>query len=206
MARTTPTAAPILRAKSSATTRGAAVRKSPNTGTMANAALVSVDKPLTAQQKLFTKCWAEGDSIPNALARAGYSVADNSLGYRMAKMPNILALKAKYAKEYEDSVAMTKKKVMDMHLEAFEMAKLMAEPATMVSAAREVGKLCGYYEPQRVTVDINVNQNGTLDRMNRLSDAELLKFIEAGQNAVATAALDAPETGPEDIDFVELGE
>lgn len=204
MARTT--SAPRPRTKDPTKGRGAAVRKSPNTGTMANAALVSVDKPLTAQQKLFTKCWAEGDSIPSALARAGYSVADNSLGYRMAKMPNILALKAKYAKEYEDAAAMTKKKVMDMHLEAFEMAKLMAEPATMVSAAREVGKLCGYYEPQRVTIDVNVNQNSTLDRMNRLSDAELLKFIEAGQNAVAAAALGAPETGPEDAEFTEQGE
>ena len=192
-------------AKSSAATRGTAVSKAMNTGTMAAAAADSEDKPLTEQQKLFTKFWAEGDTIPNALTRAGYG-HQPSYGYRMAKMPNILALKAKYAQQYEDSVAMTKKKVMEMHLEAFEMAKLMAEPATMVSAAREVGKLCGYYEPQRVAVDINVNQNGTLDRMNRLSDAELLKFIEAGQNAVASAALGAPETGPEDAEFTEQGE
>jgi phage terminase small subunit len=169
----------ISRSKSSASKRGAAVRTAPNTGTMAAAAAVSVDKPLTEKQKEFVKFWAEGDSIPNALARAGYSVADNSLGYRMAKMPNVLALKAKYQAQYEEAAAMTKKKVMDMHLEAFEMAKLMSEPATMVSAAREVGKLCGYYEPQKVQLDVNVNQSLLMGRVNQLSDAELLKIIES---------------------------
>ena len=42
---------------------------------------------------------------------------------------------------------MTRKKVMDMLLESYDMAKLMAEPASMVSAAREIEKMCGYYAP-----------------------------------------------------------
>lgn len=174
-------------------TRGAATRRATNTGTMAAAAAISPDKPLTDKQKQFVKHWADGDNIPNALARAGYSAADNSLGYRMAKMPNILALKAKYQAEFEAASMMTKKKVMDMHLEAFEMAKLMAEPATMVSAAREVGKLCGYYEPQKVQVDLNVTQNVLMGRVNQLSDAELIKIIESGGAAPLLEAPDALE-------------
>ena len=193
----------ISRAASADKKRGAAVRTAPETCTMAAAAAVSVDKPLTEKQKLFTKEWAEGNSIPAALARAGYSVSDNSLGYRMAKMPNVLALKAKYQAEFEAASQMTKKKVMDMHMEAFEMAKLMSEPASMVSAAREVGKLCGYYEAQKVQVDITLNGNTTLDRMNRLSDAELLRFIEAGQSALAVEGAETPQDGAEDIDFTE---
>lgn len=193
MATKNPTRPPTKRgAKSEATTRGVAVRKATNTGTMAAAASVSEDKPLTEMQKLFVKFWAEGDTIPNAAVRAGYN-NQPSIGYRMAKMPNILALKAKYAAEYEATVQMTKKKVMDMHLEAFEMAKLMAEPATMVSAAREVGKLCGYYEPKKVDINVNVNGNPMLDRMNRLSDAELLKFIESGASAVEQQLIEVVE-------------
>ena len=182
------------------------MRKARNTGTMAAAAAVSVDKPLTEKQKLFAKEWAEGNTIPNAMARAGYAVADCSNGYRLAKMPNVLALKAKYQAEFEAASMMSKKKVIDMHLEAYEMAKLMAEPATMVSAAREVGKLCGYYEPRKVDVNVNVSGASVLDRMNRLSDAELLKFIEAGQDALASAALETAqealgddETDPDDL-------
>jgi phage terminase small subunit len=52
----------------------------------------------------------------------------------------------------------------------------MAEPASMVSAWREIGKMCGYYEPVTKKVDITVTQNG-FKRLERLSDAELLELI-----------------------------
>jgi uncharacterized protein YunC (DUF1805 family) len=55
------------------------------------------------------------------------------------------------------------------------MAKLMAEPATMVSAAREIGKMCGYYEPTKVDVALNVT--GAL-KLEQMSDADLYKMIE----------------------------
>lgn len=166
--------------------------KSHNTGTMAAAAAVSPDKPLTDKQKLFVRCWAEGDSIAMALARAGYSVADNSLGYRMAKMPNVLALYAEYKRKYEEAAQMSRKRVMDGLLESIEMAKLMSEPATMVSGWREVARMCGYYEPRKVQVDVNMTGASVMDRLNRLSDAELLKII---QEQGATPLLEAPETG-----------
>lgn len=182
---------PIKRAKASAASRGAATRKYNNTGTMANAAAVPVDKPLTDQQKAFVRAWAQGESIPTALMRAGYSVKDNSIGYRMAKMPNILALYNKEKLAYEEASQMTRKRVMDGLLEAVEMAKLMSEPASMVSGWREIGKMCGYYEPKKVTVDVNVTGNIVHERLNRLSDADLLKII---QEQGATPLLESPET------------
>ncbi len=174
--------------------RGAATRVYTNTSTMAAAATVPVDKPLTNQQKLFVKHWASGESIPNAMARAGYN-DQPSYGYRMAKMPNILALYNEEKAKYEAAAQMTRQKVMDGLLEAAEMAKLLAEPATMVSAWREVGKMCGYYEPKKVSVDINVTGNVLHQRLNQLSDAELLKIIQEQGSA---AALGGPETGVED--------
>ena len=55
--------------------------------------------------------------------------------------------------------------------------------ATMVSAAREIGKLCGYYEPKKIDLNINVNGSVRLDQMSKMSDAELLKIIEGGSFA-----------------------
>ena len=89
--KTKPVKATRPRAKDQDTGRRVAVRSAVNTSTMAAAALVPVDKPLTTQQREFVKHWAAGDSIPNAMARAGYN-DQPSYGYRMAKMPNILAL------------------------------------------------------------------------------------------------------------------
>lgn len=154
-----------------------AVRKqSPNTGTKAGAALVDPDKPLTEKQKLFVKYWAQGESIQSASERAGYS--DNAtFAYRMVYMPNILKLYNEEKRLYAEASQMTRKKVMDMLLEAYEMAKLMAEPATMVSAAREVGKMAGFYEPVERKVTVSMTGNVAIDRMNRMSDAELLKIL-----------------------------
>lgn len=146
---------------------------------MAAAALVSADKPLTEQQKLFVKYWAEGDSVPNAYARAGYN-KQPSYAYRMVKMPNILAAYHEVKRKFEEAAQMSRKKVMDMLLESYEMAKLMAEPATMVSAAREVGKMCGYYEPTKQEIRLTVNGQVAVDRLNRMSDDDLLKMVLEG--------------------------
>lgn len=159
-----------------------------STSTMAGAALVSPDKPLTDQQRAFVKLWASGESVTAASIKAGYNDGA-SIAYRMTKMPNILKLYDAEKTLYEEASQMTRKKVMDMHMEAFDMAKLMAEPSSMVSAAREIGKMCGYYEPTRHTVDINISGNVVLDRMNRLTDSELLKLITQASDSVAQTEL-----------------
>ena len=178
--KTKPPRASRPRAKDQDTGRKTSVRaKYAETTTMAAAAMVPVDKPLTTQQRLFVQHWAKGETIPNAMARAGYN-DQPSYGYRMAKMPNILALYNEEKRLYEEASQMTRKRVMDMLVDAYDMAKLMSEPASMVSAAREVGRMCGYYEPTKTQVNVTVNGQVSIDRMSRLSDDELLKIIEQG--------------------------
>ena len=161
--------------------------------------LGSLDKPLTTQQKAFVKSLAEGDTIANSALRAGYS--HHVQGYELIKIPAVAhALKIAQAK-YEEAAQMTRKKVMDMHLEAFEMAKLMAEPATMVSAAREVGKMCGYYAPVEHKIKVDITGNIILDRMNSMRDAELLKVISQGAaNASPQLLIDETALGEGDGD------
>lgn len=151
---------------------------------------VSPDKPLTARQKDFAMEIAKGNSVPVALARAGFSDKDNSLGYRMIKMPNICRVIDAERAKFEADNQMSRRKVMDMLLESYDMAKLAAEPATMVSAAREIGKMCGYYEPRKIQVDIGVSGQTFMGRMNALSDAELMRLIEGGQ---AQGLLEGPQ-------------
>lgn len=169
--------------------RALALRERRHTNTMADAAAVDPNKPLTDKQKLFAKYWAMGDSLPNAYVRAGYSPTQVSYAHRMAKMPNILAAYNEEKRLIEEAAQMTRKKVMDGLIEAVEMAKLMAEPATMVSGWREIGKMCGYYEPKKVQLDVNVTGNVIHQRLNALSDAELLKLI---QNQGPEGLLEAP--------------
>lgn len=142
------------------------------------ASQVDVNKPLTDMQKEFVRHWAKGESITSASARAGFS--SKGVGYQLVRMPNVLAYKATFERKYEEAAQMSRKKVMDMHMEAFEMAKLMAEPASMVSAAREIGKMCGYYAPVEVKVKVDVQGNLIVGHLNALSDSELLQAISQG--------------------------
>ena len=161
-------------------TRGiAAARKATkSTSSAASAAEVDVNKPLTDKQKAFVQSWAKGNSIGRASLDAGF--ADDGLGYRLARMPNVLALKAQLSAKYEEEAQMDRKQVMDGFKEAIEMAKLMAEPANMIAGWREIGKMCGYYAPVETRVKVDVTGNIILDKMNSMTDAELLKVISQG--------------------------
>ena len=154
------------------------VRAYADTSDYAAAELVDPDKPLTAQQAAFAVAWASGESVSSAALRAGYS--QDSIGYRLIRMPNVRRAYDIEKAKYEEACQMTRKRVMDMLIESFDMAKLMAEPASMVSAAREIGKMCGYYEPVKVKMDVSVTGEVAVRQLNAMSDAELLKLITGG--------------------------
>lgn len=134
----------------------------------------SPDKPLTEKQREFVKHWARGESTTTAIYKAGYRSPTS--GYLIMQMPAAIALYEKEKAAYERVSDMSKKRVMDMLVESYEMAKLMAEPSTMVGAAREIGKMCGYYAPVKAEITVN---DGTSQkaRMERMSDEELERIV-----------------------------
>jgi phage terminase small subunit len=166
-------------------------RKYIETTTNEAAAKVSPNKPLTEQQKEFVRQWAAGESISTAAARAGYG--QDSYGYRIVHMPNARRMYEEEKRKYEEAAQMTRKKVMDMHLEAYQCAKLMSEPSAMVAAAREIGKMCGYYEPTKVQVDVNVQGQILVKQLTSMSDTELLKLL----TEQTPAQLEAPKESNE---------
>jgi hypothetical protein len=158
------------------------LRTANSTTTNEGAAKVSPDKPLTEKQKAFVREWAKGETIISASARAGYNDGA-AYAYRLVRMPNILKLYNEEKRKYEEASQMTRKKVMDGLLEGIEMAKLACEPASVITGWKTVGQMCGYFEPVARKLDINVTGSIELNRMNRLSDAELLRVIQQGATA-----------------------
>jgi len=169
-----------------------AVRQAINTTTMAAAASVSPDKPLTEKQKAYAIARARGESVANAMAAAGYN-EQVSYGYRLDKMPNVQALIRQEQALYAEAAQVDRKKVIDMHLEAFELARMVAEPSSMVAAAREIGKICGLYEPQKVQVNFNGRVQHEIHRFEAMSDAELLDVLAAGLPPPDSSPTNPPE-------------
>lgn len=155
------------------------------TTTKATAALVDEDKPLTDIQRQFVKHWASGESPSSAAGRCGLQAG---YAYRLIYMPNVLKAYRAEKEQYELASGMTRKRVIDGFMEAVEMAKVMAEPSTMVAAWREVGKMCGYYEPVEVKHTINVQGKVLHEKMDKMSDAELLEIVQQRMEQMATDA------------------
>ena len=149
--------------------------------TVQEAALGDPWKPLTDQQKRFVKAFSSGENMTNSLKAGGFSTVSVAYGYRMLEMPNVAkALKEQQA-AYALASEMSKKDVMDMLKEAYDMAKIMSEPSSMVAAAREIGKMCGYYEPKKI--DLTISTTGR-KKIELLTDEELFKLMEEAGNEV----------------------
>lgn len=173
-----------------------------DTSTLAGIALIDPDKPLTDLQKNFVKLWAQGETILSAAIKAGYTDG-GTYAYRLVRMPNVLALYNEEKRQYEAAGQMTRKKVMDGLQDGIAMATLLGEPASVIAGWREVGRLCGYYEPVTVKHQVTVDGKVMVDRMNRMSDAELFRIIQ--ENAAQIASTQEALPAPEDVEDVDAG-
>ena len=138
---------------------------------------------LTPRQAAFIpEFLATGNATASAVA-AGFSVRGASVaGTRMLR--NVSVQEALQAHQSADAarLCLRREDVLAGLLEAAEMAKLMADPAGMVCAWKQVGLLMGYFSPERIKVDMNIDVAGRaeLGRMNQLSVAQLLALIQQG--------------------------
>lgn len=132
---------------------------------------------LTEQQKIFVNAIVRGKA-PNVAARmAGYASPDQQ-GYSVVKSPKVQEAIRYLHRRHEKAADMTRKKVMDGLLEAIEMAKVQADSGNMISGWREIAKMCGYYAPEVKKIDINVTAKRVIDKLETLSDADLLEMVE----------------------------
>lgn len=156
--------------------------------------LFNPDRNLTQKQKLFVKYWAEGDTISNAALRAGYNDG-SSMAYRMARDPAILKLYNEEKRLYAESCQMTRKRVMEGLLEGIEMAKIQGDAGNVIAGWKTVGQMAGFFEPVRRKVDINIKGDITMQKLDRLTDAQLLRLIKGEVTDVAFEEITAEESG-----------
>ena len=132
---------------------------------------------LTDKQRIFVDSLMRGQTQTLAARTAGYG-SPAKQATTLMKNPKIHEAAAYLHRKYEKTSKMTRKKVMDGLLEAIDMAKLQAEPATMVNGWREIGRMCGYYAAEKHILDINITAKRAVDKLETLSDAELLEMVD----------------------------
>lgn len=68
--------------------------------------------------------------------------------------------------------------MIEVLIQAIDMARMMADPMGMIAGAREVGKMLGLYAPEEKKIDLTVNQQRLRTQFEGMSDQELLDVIE----------------------------
>jgi phage terminase small subunit len=114
---------------------------------------------------------------------AGYANPDTQ-GYAIVKSPKVQEAIRYLHKKHEKAADMTRKKVMDGMLEAIDMARVQADSGNMIAGWREIAKMCGYYAPEVKKIDINISAKRVIDKMETLSDDDLMKLVEENANII----------------------
>jgi hypothetical protein len=132
---------------------------------------------LSDRERRFVDNITMGMKISPAATAAGFKNAHRLAGRQMKK-PHVARAIAYLAEENRKAAVMDRKKVMAGFLEAIEMAKVQGDPSTMVAGWREMGRMCGLYEPEKKSVDVNITAKRMIDKLETLTTSELLDYIE----------------------------
>ena len=68
-------------------------------------------------------------------------------------------------------------------LEAIDMAKDMRQPGGMISGYKEIGRMCGFYEPERREITLSVDGQRMIEQMRTISKEKLLE-LASEQDAI----------------------
>lgn len=133
---------------------------------------------LTTRQARFVEEYLVDGNGTQAAIRAGYS-ASGAYTEASRLLRNAEVARAIKTRQEVDSerLRVSRERVVTMLLAAFEQARVQAEPAAMVSAARELGRLMGFYAPTQARVEVDVVAAAERGQFETMTDAELSQVI-----------------------------
>lgn len=89
----------------------------------------------------------------------------------------------------QQAAGMDRKQVLQGILEAIEIAKDMRQPSSMISGWKEVGRMCGFYEPERREITLSVDKKEIIREIQEMDTKDLLEY--AARKDAEDHALDA---------------
>lgn len=127
------------------------------------------------QNRVLTEKILEAESISVAARAAGITptAATNRL-----RSSDVRSMLKEGREEITKITTIRRLDVLNVFLEAIDMARTMSDPSQMINGADKIAKMMGFYEPEEIKVDVSVNYEGALRKIRELSDVELLELAE----------------------------
>lgn len=142
---------------------------------------MDITSSLTTRRARFIEEYLLDGNGTQAAIRAGYGTAGARVtAHRL--LTNAAISSAIETRQRADAqrLGVERQDVLKGLLEAVNMAREQTNPAAMVAALREIGKLMGLYAPERVKVDLDARQAVELGRLEAMSDEELVAVMARG--------------------------
>jgi hypothetical protein len=143
--------------------------------------VMPVATELTARQARFVQEYLVDGRGAKAAIRAGYAVAGARVAAHRA-LTNAAVSSALQARQSADAsrLSIQRNDVLEALVEAAQLARDQKQPMALIAAAREIGKLLGFYEADKLRMGVGTGEKAELDRLSSLSDADLLAIIDHG--------------------------
>jgi phage terminase small subunit len=133
---------------------------------------------LSQKQERFVDLYAISGNSTDAALLAGYSAKTA----RVIGQENLLKPAIKYALEarqqaFRAELKITKDEVVSGLLSAIEMGRDQQNPAVMIGGLAQIAKMLGFYEPERVSVQLSAAGSHLKAKYEAMTDDELLEII-----------------------------
>jgi hypothetical protein len=134
---------------------------------------------LTEKQAAYVELRATGADMQNAVKTA-YGPGMNTTDAKdLEKIPKITQALVNERAKNAYMLGLTRDKVLQGFIDAIDQAKLLADPVAQIAGWREVAKVCGFYAPEVKKVELTGTAKRVIDRMQQLTDQELLEIAAA---------------------------
>lgn len=134
--------------------------------------LITLLDGMTPKMRLYAEARMAGHGKVASGRVAGISDPDKNY-LRLEKHPKVQQALELFRKKGMERVRITREDVLRGFLDATDAAATGTE---LVAAWREIGKMLGYYEAEKVEVNV---RNITAEKLARLSDKELAELADA---------------------------
>lgn len=149
----------------------------------------------TKKQRAYAEARGRGLSRDQSAIMAGYHPEDVT---NVERSDGVQQELAKIRAETAANTGITKEQVVELLIEAARMAQTMEDPTGLVAAARELGKMLGYYAPEVKKTLHGLDKEGIKKVLDEMSDEELIRLRNA--KVIDGTSNRVPELGkPEDV-------
>ena len=132
--------------------------------------IVAKQKDIKLKQQTFADAIVTGATQADAARAAGYPPGKAS---QVMRQEEIQTLVNQARSELREISTIKKLDVLDIMIEAIDMARTLADPAQMINGAREVGRMMGFYEPETIKIEHSMANGVMATKFKQMTDEEL---------------------------------